>query len=145
MLVTGRKSLFAQYLTVSLVIVFISFVILGTMLIFFVARYSDEDRKSLLLENAGRVSELMSEQTVVVNNNVHIGDTETVWLSSVIQTISASINADIFVTDTNGRTLLCNDAGLYNHLHSTVPEDICEQAVRARKSGARGAFPALRC
>ena len=132
MLVTGRKSLFAQYLTVSLVIVFVGFVILGTMLVFFVARYSDEDRKSLLLENAGRVSELMSEQTVVVNNNVHIGDTETVWLSSVIQTISASINADIFVTDTKGKTLLCNDGGIYNHLYSTVPEDICEQAVRGR-------------
>ena len=127
-MVTGKKSLFVQYLTVSLVIVLVSFVILGTMLVFFVARYSDTEKKDLLIENAQRVSQLVSEQTVIVNNNVHIGDTETSWLSGVMQTISASINADVFITDVKGNTLLCSEGSRCRHRKGTVPSDICRQA-----------------
>lgn len=125
---TGKKSLFAQYLTISLVIVLVSFIILGTMLVFFVARYSDTEKQELLLENANRVAALMSDRTVMVNSSVHIGDTETSWLSSVIETISASIDADIFVTDTDGNTLFCNDMGRCNHRSHTVPQEICQSA-----------------
>lgn len=125
---TGKKSLFAQYLTISLVIVLVSFVILGTMLIFFVARYSDTEKRNLLLENANRVAALMSERTVLVNNSVYIGDTETSWLSSVVETISASINADIFITDVRGETLFCNDIGRCAHRSTLVPQDICNRA-----------------
>ena len=128
MIVTGKKSLFAQYLTVSLIIVLVSFIILGTMLVFFVARYSDTEKKDLLIENARHVSELVSEQTVIVNNNVHIGDTETSWLSGVMQTISASIHADVFITDTTGNTLLCSESGRCRHRKYTVPEKVCKQA-----------------
>ncbi|MBQ7521955.1 MAG: hypothetical protein IJU14_03650, partial [Clostridia bacterium] len=127
-MMTGKKSLFVQYLTVSLVIVLVSFVILGTMLVFFVARYSDTEKKDLLIENAQRVSQLVSEQTVIVNNNVHIGDTETSWLSSLMQTISASINADVFITDIKGNTLLCSESSRCRHRKYTVPSDICNQA-----------------
>lgn len=125
---TGKKSLFAQYLTVSLVIVLVSFVILGTMLVFFVARYSDTEKRNLLLENANRVATLMSERTVLVNNSVYIGDTETSWLSSVVEIISASISADIFITDVRGEALFCNDIGRCVHRDSLIPKDICSRA-----------------
>ncbi len=129
-MVTGKKSLFAQYLTVSLVIVLVSFIILGTMLVFFVARYSDTEKKDLLIENAQRVSQLVSEQTVMVNNNVHIGDTETSWLSGVMQTIASSINADVFITDTKGNTLLCSESGRCRHRKYAVPDDIGQRSSR---------------
>ncbi len=106
---TGKKSLFAQYLIISLVIVLVSFIILGTMLVFFVARYSDNEKKDLLIENATQVADLVSEKTVMVNNSVYIGKSETSWLSSVMQTISGSIQADIFITDEKGKTLVCSD------------------------------------
>lgn len=127
MFVTGKKSLFAQYLTISLIIVLVSFIILGTMLVFFVARYSDSEKKDLLIENANQVSELVSEKTVEVNNNVYIGKSEISWLSSVIETISSSINADIFITDNYGKTLICSDKSSCVHINKSVPEKICQQ------------------
>lgn len=126
---SGKKSLFAQYLTISLIIVVLSFLILGTMLVFWVARYSDNEKKDLLLENATRVSNLMSERTVMVNNTVYIGETETSWLSSVIETISSSIGSDIFVTDVKGRTLLCSENTNCRHYEYFVPEKICSEAI----------------
>lgn len=125
----GKKSLFAQYLTISLVIVLLSFFILGTMLLFFVARYSDNEKKELLLENAKRVSTLMSEKTVMVNNTVYIGETETSWLSSVVDTISSSISSDIFITDVYGRTLFCSENSSCTHRHNNIPKDVCKEVI----------------
>jgi len=125
--VTGKKSLFAQYLIISLVIVLVSFIILGTMLVFFVARYSDSEKKDLLIENADLVAELVSEKTVMVNNSVYIGKSETSWLSSVLETVSASIGADIFITDERGKTLVCSEGGSCTHISHNIPPDICEK------------------
>lgn len=126
---TGKKSLFAQYLIISLVIVLVSFIILGTMLVFFVARYSDNEKKDLLIENATQVADLVSEKTVMVNNSVYIGKSETSWLSSVMQTIAGSIQADIFITDEKGKTLVCSDGSSCVHNKTLIPQDICSKAM----------------
>lgn len=105
---TGKKSLFAQYLTISLTIVLMSFVILGTMLLFFVARYSDGEKQDLLITNAKHIAQLMAEETLVVNDNVYIGRSEVGLIANAIETISASINADVFVTDANGKAIVYN-------------------------------------
>lgn len=128
---TGKKSLFAQYLTVSLVIVLLSFVILGTMLVFFVARYSSGEKQSLLIENANQVADLVSEKTVTVNNSVYMGKADTGWLASLIETVSVSINADVFITDVKGNTLICTDTDQCEHLEHSVPSDIYTQAKQS--------------
>lgn len=125
---TGKKSLFTQYLTISLVIVLLSFVILGTMLVFFVARYSSGEKQSLLIENANQVADLVSEKTVTVNNSVYMGKAETGWITSVIETVSVSINADVFVTDEKGNTLICTDTEECTHIKQAIPDDVCDLA-----------------
>ncbi|MEE1077254.1 MAG: HAMP domain-containing sensor histidine kinase [Acutalibacteraceae bacterium] len=120
---TGKKSLFAQYLTISLIIVLLSFVILGTMLVFFVARYSSEEKQSLLIENANQVADLVSEKTVTVNDSVYVGKEETEWITSIIETVSLSINADVFVTDQEGNTLLCSNKENCTHIKATIPAE----------------------
>ena len=128
---TGKKSLFVQYLTISLVIVLLSFVILGTMLVFFVARYSSGEKQSLLIENANQVAELVSEKTVTVNNSVYMGKAETGWISSVIETVSVSISADVFVTDDKGNTLICTDTDECSHIMYAIPDEIRSQASQS--------------
>lgn len=120
--------MFAQYLTISLIIVLLSFVILGTMLVFFVARYSSEEKQSLLIENANQVADLVSEKTVAVNDSVYVGKDENEWITSVIETVSLSINADVFVTDENGNTLLCSNKEDCTHIKATIPAEICDVA-----------------
>lgn len=125
---TGKKSLFAQYLTISLIIVLLSFVILGTMLVFFVARYSSEEKQSLLIENANQVADLVAEKTVTINDSVYMGKDETEWITSIIETVSLSINADVFVTDEKGHTLLCNNKEYCTHTKTDIPAEICDTA-----------------
>ncbi len=147
---TGKKSLFAQYLTISLVTVLMSFVILGTMLLFFVARYSDGEKQELLITNAKQIAQLMSEETLVVNDNVYVGRSEVGLIANAIETISASINADVFVTDTKGKTIVydscesklagadndnpTNATGdMYNSYNTEVlyiPESICDSVPK---------------
>lgn len=148
---TGKKSLFAQYLTISLAIVLMSFVILGTMLLFFVARYSDSEKQELLVTNAKHISQLMSEETLIVNDNVYIGKSEVGLIANAIATISASISADVFVTDTKGEIIVYdgfkNDNSNqdtqespteatgeyeieYGATHLRIPESICNSVPR---------------
>ncbi|MEE0264455.1 MAG: HAMP domain-containing sensor histidine kinase [Acutalibacteraceae bacterium] len=120
----GKKSLFAQYLTMSLVTMLLSFVILGTMLVFFVARFSNVEKQNLLVENANQVADLVSEKTVAVNNSMYIGAADMGWISSVVDTISSSINSDIVITDAKGVTVICNSAEECTHKQQTLPQDI---------------------
>lgn len=144
---TGKKSLFAQYLTISLVIVLLSFVILGTMLVFFVARYSSGEKQSLLIENANQVADLVSEKTVTVNNSVYMGKAETGWITSVIETVSISINADVFVTDEKGNTLICTDTDECTHINHSIPSEICDLARKDEifiRNNLGGIYPTSR-
>lgn len=121
-----KKSLFTRYLSISLLIVLISFMILGVMLVFFVAQYSESEKRDLLDENAKLVSEMISERTISVNNDVYLGESDTSWVRSVISTISSSINADIFITDINGNTKMCSESGNCPHLTNKVPKEVCD-------------------
>ncbi len=121
---TGKKSLFAQYLTMSLVTMLLSFVILGTMLVFFVARFSNGEKQNLLVENANQVADLVSAKTVSVNNSVYIGVSDMGWVSSVVETISASINSDIVITNEKGETIICNSSEDCKHKQQALPQDI---------------------
>ena len=114
------------------------------MLVFFVARYSSGEKQSLLIENANQVAELVSEKTVTVNNSVYMGKAEISWIASVIETVSLSINADVFVTDENGNTLICNDIEECTHITHAIPEEICKQARQSEifiHSSLGGVYP----
>lgn len=119
-----KKSLFTKYLCISLVIVIISFLILGIMLVFFVAQYSAEDKQKLLNENADVVSNMIEERVVILNDSIYLGESDTASVRYIISTISSSINADVFVTDREGHTLICSEGGNCAHMKQTIPADI---------------------
>ena len=109
-----KNSLFVKYLSISLLVVFISFLILGIMLVFFVAQYSKTEKQNLLTENAVSIANMISNSSTSVNGGVYLGETETLWVRSTISIIANSIDADIFVTDSNGNTKLFADHGNFS-------------------------------
>lgn len=119
-----KKSLFSKYLFISLVIVLISFLILGVMLVFFVAQYSADEKQKLLNENANLVSDMIEERVVILNDSIFLDETDTNVVRNIISTISASINSDIFITDRDGTTLLCSEGGNCSHIQHQIPADI---------------------
>ena len=71
-----KNSLFVKYLSISLLVVFISFLILGIMLVFFVAQYSKTEKQNLLTENAVSIANMISNSSTSVNGGVYLGETE---------------------------------------------------------------------
>lgn len=118
-----RKTLFRKYLQISLAIVLVSFLILGIMLVFFVARFSENDKRQNLTENAHSVANMVAL-------SISRGDyqNERVYIAATMALVANSINADIFVVDRNGTTDICSE-GTSDcvHLHKTVPKDIMQK------------------
>ena len=80
-------------------IVLISFLLLGTMLLFFISQYWQNDKNELLRRNAESISALTQKSLV------EDADTGTYYISNryvlqgFLSTFSDSSNADIFITD----------------------------------------------
>lgn len=122
-----RRTLFSKYLQISLAIVLVSFLILGVMLVFFVARYSENDKRELLTENAHSVADLISDTSTLVDNNLRLGQFD--LLQTVMATISRSINASIFISNNLGDTQLCSEGERCMHNGFRVPESIMKSAL----------------
>ncbi len=122
-----RRTLFSKYLQISLAIVLVSFLILGVMLVFFVARYSENDKRELLTENAHSVADLISDSSTLVNNNLILGQSN--FLQTVMSTISKSINASIFITNNTGLTQLCSEGANCVHDRAKIPDSIMKSAL----------------
>lgn len=133
-----RKSLFSKYLSISLSIVLISFLILGTMLVYFVAQYSETQKKASLSENTQVVSDLIATESTIWNNTLSITKAQMNTLRNVITTISTSMDADIFVTridgELTGATIFCSEGTYCTHLQHIVPPEICNE-VLTQESG----------
>lgn len=117
-----QKTLFKKYLQISMAIVLISFLILGVMLIFFVARFSQEDKRELLTENAYSVSNMISDNSRLVDNMLLINN-DTVF-ETVVSTMSKSINANIFIVDRNGKVQLSSENTSSEEQPSTIQRQL---------------------
>lgn len=133
-----QKSIFRRYLSITMIIVFLSFVLLGSVMMVSFGRYWRQEKKELLTTNAssiaGMAGTFLTEQ----------GDQELrqVVLGTFIASFSNSIDADIFITDLQGRILLGNYANSKLNNPTQVPVDIVRQAAADMYEG-RGDFGGL--
>ncbi|MGN0551691.1 MAG: ATP-binding protein [Acutalibacteraceae bacterium] len=121
-----QKTLFKKYLMISLVIVLVSFVILGVMLVIFVGRYSSEEKRTMLEENANAVAKMISDNSRVYSDKLIIDDQ---IYRTVVSTMSESISAKIIVSNNKGVIQLWGDnLGSDVHIDSIIPQDIIKRA-----------------
>ena len=110
-------------------IVLISFLLLGTMLLFFISQYWQNDKNELLRRNAESISALTQKSLV------EDADTGTYYISNryvlqgFLSTFSDSSNADIFITDVQGKTLLCSEGGNCIHTQQSIPDKIMKDVL----------------
>ena len=100
-----QKSLLSKYFTICSAIILASITILGAILLVFAAQYFKMDKQKLLLRNANQALALTQEE-YKRNNYTEVN-------SYTLQTgygiLGDAIDATIFLTDVQGKTLLCTD------------------------------------
>lgn len=123
-----RKTLFKKYLSVIMLIVFFSFLALGSMLWIFISNYWENEKRELLTKNAIVVSDLVSQNSgITMENKIHIDNNAI--MQGFVDTFSNNINADIFITDLNGDIIICSNNDNYKHLTYKVPESIVNKII----------------
>lgn len=124
-----RKSLFSKYLTISLLIVIISFLILGVMLVYFVAQYSSLQKHTSLEENTVVVADFVSSASDVVNETLYINPSQTALLSNVAETFSSNSDSDILIANLQGNVFFCSEGTYCMHSGITIPTEICNKII----------------
>lgn len=134
----NHQSLFAKYFTVFVIVMLICFVILGLTLGIFVSSFWTSQKKSLLIDNAKSVA---TTTAAVLTNRMNVDPQGSVTLiASNLALISNAIDADIFITDTNGKVIMCkeiisnnfvvaSDGSCEIHSDIDIPDDIMKDAT----------------
>lgn len=124
-----QKTLFKKYLRITMAIVLVSFIALGSMLIAFVSGYWQDEKYGLLEENARNISELFSKSGIVINDSIYLTGSKLKLMQGVIDSFSSNINGEIFITDNTGKTIICSSNYKGEYFKNNVSEDIMKKAM----------------
>ena len=125
-----KFNLFKKYFFTTAAIILVSFTFLIVILSIWVSGFLAQDRRELLFETSHTVSENM---TGAVKNNDSLADAA-VDMGNALVVVSRSIDANIFVTDLEGRPILCSceqfmKEGRCPHTVKQLPDTIMQQAL----------------
>ena len=125
-----QRSIFKRYLGITMGIILLSFLMLGSVMLFFFRGYWRQEKKELLTTNAVSIAGIAGSFLTETGENAY--ELQTDVLSAFLASFSTSIDADIFITDLEGQILLGN----YANSHLEDPDLVPKQAVKSAVSGA---------
>lgn len=128
-----QKSIFKRYLGMTMIIVVLSFVMLGSMMMLFFTSYWQGEKKELLTQNASSVSNVVGK--AMARQGETLPENYVPFMEGYLASFSASIDADIFITDLNGNVVLGNYANSNTAPPAQVPIKAVEQAVKGLYEG----------
>ena len=101
------KTLFSKYLSITSLIIVVSFVFLGTVMIVFISRYWQTEKRDQLKQNAQGVASIASTSVVKMDNNEYVLDSQNAAkMNAFIAAFSDNLSADLIVTDVKGIPIL---------------------------------------
>lgn len=98
-----QKSIFTKYYMVCSTLIIVSITILGALFLVFASQYFKEDKYKLLQANVARAS-MIAEINYKENE-----DFKKEELINVYSAMAQTIDAIFFITDDNGKTILCTE------------------------------------
>jgi len=108
MALSKKTNLFRKYFLIISMVIFLSFAILGGALLFFISHSWLDEKDLLLQENAESVARTTSE--LVDSGYMRQNESGSVLLiCNTLSLLSSSIDADIYITNTNGDVIYCRD------------------------------------
>ena len=99
-----KKSLFKKYLSVTSIIIVVSFVFLGTVMIVFIARYFQSEKQAQLTQNAKSMASIAGQSVVMMQDNQYLIDGSRMAL--FIKAFSENVDADFFLVDQSGAEMI---------------------------------------
>lgn len=126
-----KRNLFSRYFSLCASIILTSIVLLGVMLVTLSAQYFKEENLDSLKKKADQAARL-----VAINyrlNDERYIDAQVVTTNFAI--LSTAAEADIFLTNNSGNTLICTDAQTCAHKSNTIDPVIMQTAL---SGGYRG-------
>ena len=99
-----KKSLFKKYLSVTSIIIVVSFLFLGTVMIVFIARYFQSEKQAQLTQNAKSMASIAGQSVVMMQDNQYLLDGSRMAL--FIKAFSDNVDADFFLVDQSGAEML---------------------------------------
>lgn len=135
-----QKSIFKRYLGITMAIVLMSFVMMGSVLMVFFGQYWQQEKKALLTQNAASIAGVSRRFLSEKSEGQY--ELQTELLKTFISGFSISIDADIFITDLEGRILLGNYPNSKLTDPQQVPKQFAEQAAAGMFEG-RDSFGGL--
>lgn len=127
-----KKTLFRKYLKITSLIIFVSFLCLGSVMVVFVSRYWNMERRELLLQNAHGVSNIAATSLLKEDKNTFTIDGNR--MEEFVSAFSENIDACILVTDVDGKIVMShNDVRLQANVDgtsTTLDKDILDYVIR---------------
>lgn len=102
-----QRTLFKKYLSITCLIILVSFVCLGSVLIVFVSQHWHVEQKELLQHNAEGVAKVASQSLLDEKDNTFTIDGQR--MSEFVSAFSENIDAYILVTDVNGDIVMAHN------------------------------------
>lgn len=121
-----QQSLFSKYFSVCSAIILGAIAFLGTIFMVLVGQYFKMDKFELLNRN------LRQAASITVTNyqqNYYSGVTQSTILP-VYAALGNAIDADIYLTDLEGNTLICSHGSNCNHLSNQIDSSIIADALK---------------
>ena len=132
--VYNKQSLFIKYMSMSLIIVFFSFLVLGTILTIVITNYWTNEKISTLQNRADSVGNYLVEKIL---SNAPIDSSTTYFIDSydldtiqrTLELFARDTDTDIFVTKTNGEAFIIQSNERIFYTSTIYLTDVVEQTL----------------
>ena len=103
------RSLFVRYFTVSILIIIVCLIVLGSAFLVFLGNYWKNEKAEIIRAN---VSDLANTTGEVLSSKRMEIDTEgtLIMLCNNLRTVSRAVNADFFIVGSDGRVVICQES-----------------------------------
>lgn len=115
-----RNSIFAKYFSVCVALTLACLTVLGILLTTFSLGYFKDDKYDLLKTNAQKAANFTAREIRIS------GELRLATIQSFYGLLADAIDSNVFLTDTEGKVLLCTEPSPCVHTTFTVPESIIE-------------------
>lgn len=130
--IKNKATLFRKYLWINMITILSTFLILVGMIFSFVTDYWKNEKEEIFIQNSHYVSNLVANNSYVEGNNI-------VWINGdavkiFMDTLSNSMNIDIFVTDTKGNVIIKSVCNKTDFQGGMIPPEVIKKISEERYS-----------
>ena len=123
-----QKNLFTKYFTICVTLILSAILLLGSFLMVFAGQYFRNDKMEMLEQYAAQATGL-TMAAYQQNNYLYLDEAT---LSSVYNVLANVAEVSIFLSDINGKVLLCTDDSIFVDPTMPLSEAVLQEALSGR-------------